>query len=112
MGVRDNIKSKMKELKKINIMGEEMYIKLMSGAERTKYLSMMPDKATTVDVIKAQDYLVAVSTTDETGKRLYDDNEIEAVGQELPAFVIDELSKEIADYNGFGSEELKKEIKN
>lgn len=113
MSLKDKIKAKSQQFTEVEIesLGEKVFLKQMTGAERVKYIGMIPSEESQEKILKAQDYMIAISLYDENKNRVFSDNEVEQIG-EMPAAVIDELAVKIAEINGFGAEKLKAEIKN
>lgn len=52
---------------------------------------------------EAQAYIVAQGLVDETGARIYRDDEIMAVGAEIPGVALDQLSSRILEISGFNA---------
>lgn len=109
MSIRDRLKAKSKELKEITIDGEKLFLRKMTGAERVKHFSTLRDES---KVAESSAILIALSLCDESGNRLYTDDEISTLNEELTTDIIDKLADEIGKFNGFIEEELKAEIKN
>lgn len=70
------------------------------------------DNAAETAVIEVQCRVVAQGLVDESGQRIYRDDEYAAIAEEIPATALDKISKEILRISGLGSTEIADAAKN
>lgn len=106
-------------VKKVEIDGwpEPVYIRKWTGADRAKFLEKTISTESGNPEIKADNFyteamnMVLFSLSDEEGKRVFEDNELEIVMQ-IEATTLDKLVDEITKFNGLGEDNTKAAVKN
>jgi hypothetical protein len=87
---------------------QDVYLKPLSGLDRAraidKYKALQKQSeeagATERMTIEAQAYVIVRSLVDANGTRTYQDDETEAVAQELPCDTMDDLANHILEISG------------
>jgi hypothetical protein len=77
-----------RELVPVPEWGGDVYVRAMSGAERDKFessLTINRGKNSTMNLANIRAKLAAMSICDESGKRLFDEADIQALGQKSAA---------------------------
>lgn len=88
--------------------GEDIYIKRLSALDRARIVDKHnalgkageSDHPLETITVETQCYIVARGLVDEKGNRLYRDDELQAIAEEIPAKTLDELSNKILTVSG------------
>lgn len=93
--------------------GLDVFVKKLSALDRARIvdrhraLEKAEDSGHQLETVtkETQCYIVARGLVDEKGGRLYKDDELQAVAEEIPATELDALSRKILSISGMGSTE-------